>query len=87
MAGFLLLPLLTTLVYSFANRWLTILPEGFTLQNYVLTLTNQKFMMGILRGMIISVIPVLITNVSVLLALFVVIVYLPQMERWYRFCV
>ena len=37
--------------------------------------------MGILRGIVISALPVLITNVSVLLALYVVIVYLPNMEK------
>lgn len=80
-AAFLLMPLIITFIYSFADRWINILPEGFTLEYYAKTLTNKKFLMGILRGMIISIIPVLITNISVLLALYMVIVYMPKMEK------
>lgn len=80
-AAFLLLPLAVMFVYSFADRWLTIMPEGFTLKYYVQVLTNEDFMMGILRGMFISIVPVFVTNISVLLALYVVIVYLPGMEK------
>ena len=29
---FLLMPLAVTLIYSFAGRWIHILPEGFTLE-------------------------------------------------------
>lgn len=80
-AMFLLLPLLVTVIYSFAERWIYILPEGFTLKYYIQTLTNEKFLMGILRGLIISIIPVVITNVCILLALYLVIVYVPDLEK------
>ena len=80
-ALFLLMPLIITFIYSFAERWITILPEGFTVEYYVKTLTNQKFLLGILRGMVISAIPVLISNISILLALYVVLVYMPKMEK------
>lgn len=80
-AVFLLLPLIVTFVYSFAERWIYILPEGFTFDYYIQTLTNDKFLLGIVRGLVISVIPVLITNVCILLALYVVIVYVPELEK------
>ena len=80
-AVFLIMPLAVMFVYSLADRGISILPEGFTIQYYISTLTNQAFLMGILRGIVISALPVLITNVSVLLALYVVIVYLPNMEK------
>lgn len=80
-AIFLMLPLIVTLIYSFSERWVTVLPEGFTLTYYIQTLTNQDFLMGIFRGIVISLVPVLLTNISVLLALYVVIVYLPEMEK------
>lgn len=78
---FLLLPLIVTLIYSFSERWVTVLPEGFTLNYYIDALTNQEFLMGIFRGILISLVPVVLTNISVLLALYVVIVYLPEMEK------
>lgn len=81
-AVFLLMPLVVTVVYAFSARWVHILPEGFTLHYIAATLTNQKFLLGIGRGLLISFVPVVITNVSVLLALYVVIVYLPGLERW-----
>ena len=80
-AAFLLMPLVIMFIYSFSERWITILPEGFTIKYYIKTLTNEKFILGIIRGMIISIIPVVITNISVLLALYVVIVYMPKMEK------
>lgn len=86
-AAFLLLPLIVTFIYSFAERWVTVLPNGFTLKYYIKTLTNSQFLMGILRDMLISAAPVLITNISVLFALYVVIVYLPGMEKMVQiFC-
>lgn len=80
-AVFLLMPLVVTVVYAFSARWVHILPEGFTLHYIAATLTNQKFSLGIGRGLLISFVPVVITNVSVLLALYVVIVYLPRLEK------
>ncbi len=75
-AVFLLMPLVVTVVYAFSARWVHILPEGLHLLHRR-PLTNQKFLLGIGRGLLISFVPVVITNVSVLLALYVVIVYLP----------
>ena len=80
-AVFLLTPLVVMFIYSLADRWISILPEGFTVSYYISILTNPAFLMGIVRGIIISAIPVIITNISVLLALYVVMVYLPDMEK------
>lgn len=79
--AFLLMPLLVTLVYSFAGRWVHILPEGFTLEYYARTLSDSKFLLGVLRGLVISIIPVALTLVSVLAALYAAIVYFPQAEK------
>lgn len=80
-AAFLLLPLIVTLIYSFSERWIYIFPEGFTLDYYIQTLTNEKFLLGIVRGLMISIIPVVITNICILLALYLVIVYVPNLEK------
>lgn len=52
-AVFLLMPLVVTVVYAFSARWVHILPEGFTLHYIAATLTNQKFLLGIGRGLLI----------------------------------
>lgn len=86
-AVFLLMPLVVTLIYSFADRWLNVLPNGFTFEYYIKTLTNRQFLMGILRGVLISAVPVVIINICVLLALYVVIVYMPRLEKYVQiFC-
>ena len=51
-AVFLLMPLVVTVVYAFSARWVHILPEGFTLRYIAATLTNQKFLLGIGRGLL-----------------------------------
>lgn len=79
--AFLLMPLLVTLVYSFAGRWVHILPEGFTLEYYAGILSDSKFLLGVLRGLVISIVPVLLTLTSVLAALYAAIVYFPRAEK------
>lgn len=39
-AVFLMLPLIVTLIYSFSERWVTLLPDGFTIKYYIKTITN-----------------------------------------------
>lgn len=79
--AFLLMPLAVTLAYSFAGRWVHILPEGFTLEYYARTLSDSKFLLGVLRGLVISIIPVALTLTSVLAALYAAIVYFPKAEK------
>ena len=55
-AVFLLTPLVVMFIYSLADRWISILPEGFTVSYYISILTNPAFLMGIVRGIIISAI-------------------------------
>lgn len=85
-ALYLIIPLMVTLIYSFAGRWITIMPENFTLSFYIDKFTDAKFFFGILRGIIISIIPVLITNVIILFVLFAVIVYFPKTEKYVQIC-
>lgn len=85
-ALFLILPLAVTVVYSFAGRWISILPENLTLKFYIEKFSDGQFFAGILRGIFASAIPVIITNIVVLLALFAVIVYYPKAEKYMQLC-
>lgn len=84
--AFLILPLVVTFIYSFAGRWVSILPENMTLKYYTEKFSDGRFFAGILRGIFASAIPVIITNIFVLLALFAVIVYFPKMEKYVQIC-
>lgn len=83
--AYLLIPLLATLIYSLFEKWTGILPERFSLINYVNLFTEQEFLMSLLRTIIISIAPIVITVVLVLLALFTVLVYFPKMEKMVQF--
>ena len=74
-AVFLLMPLVVTVVYAFSARWVHILPEGFTLHYSAATLTNQKFLLGIGRGLLISFVPVVITIAVVAAAVWLLLGY------------
>ena len=79
---YLLIPLLATAVYSMFQKWTGKLPEGFTLQNYVELLTEQDFMLSLGRTVIICIVPIFLTVLLVLLALFVVTIYFPRLEKY-----
>lgn len=81
-ALFLIMPLVVTFIYSFSDHWISIVPSGFTLQYYADKMRDRQFWMGVLRGLIISAIPVFLTNVILLITMFAVIVYFPKLEEY-----
>lgn len=85
-ALFLILPLVVMFIYSFAGRWISILPENLTFDFYKEKFSDGQFFAGILRGIFASAVPVILTNVFVLLALFAVIVYFPKVEKYMQLC-
>ncbi|MEA4892957.1 MAG: ABC transporter permease subunit [Peptococcaceae bacterium] len=80
-SGYLLLPLLLTVVYSFVGEWTSILPTGWTTQYYADLFKDGKLLMGALRGLAISVLPILISGSVVILALYYALLYNPRVER------
>lgn len=81
-AAYLILPLGVTMIYSFSSSWVAIAPSGFTLEYYMEKLTDPAFFMGIVRGVAAAAVPVIVTNICILLALFAIIVYFPKMEKY-----
>lgn len=78
---YLLFPLFLTFIYSLFTEWITILPKGFTLNAYLELFQDSYFWSSIGRTVLISILPIVICTVVVLLAMYVVIVYLPQLDR------
>jgi putative spermidine/putrescine transport system permease protein len=78
---YLTIPLITTLIYSFTSNWNRVLPRGFTLKYYLQILTDERFIMAVIRSIAISIIPVCMTAIFVILALYVAAVYSPRLER------
>ena len=79
---YLLIPLFETAVYSAFEKWTSLLPEHFQMIHYVQLLTEKDFLMSLLRTLIICVIPIALTVLFVLLALFVTTIYFPQLEKY-----
>lgn len=81
-AVFLVTPLIVTFVYSVSEHWISIIPEGVTINYYIEKFNDSRFWMGIVRGLAIAAMPVVITNIILLLVLFAVIVYFPKIEKY-----
>lgn len=79
---YLLIPLAVTIIYSLFEKWTGILPEQFSVQSYVTIFKDTEFLRCIARTVFLCVIPIILTTLIVLLALFVAIVCFPQLEKW-----
>lgn len=78
----ILIPLLATVIYSLFSDWTGIVPHGFTLENYANIFSNTRFLTAIYQTILLCIIPILITIIIVLLALFVVTVFFPKLEKY-----
>ena len=80
--AYLLLPLVVTIVYSLFDKWTEIVPKGFSINSYTELFQDPEFLMCILRSLIICVIPIIITTVIILLAMFVTTLYFPKLDKY-----
>jgi putative spermidine/putrescine transport system permease protein len=80
--GWLVIPLLATLIYSLFQDWTGIIPRGFTLANYSKIFSDPAFLTAMYQTVLVCIIPIVITIAVVLLALFAVTVYFPKLEKY-----
>ncbi len=78
----LLIPLIATVIYSLFETWTGIVPQGFTLEAYRAIFTNNDFLTSMYQTLLVCVVPIVITILVVLLALFAVTVYFPRLEKY-----
>lgn len=79
---FLLIPFIATLIYSFTVGWTKLLPSGWTLKYWGQAFTEPELWPAILRGVLISIPPIIICNAVVILALYTSVVYYPKLEKY-----
>lgn len=79
---YLIIPIAFTFLYSISMEWKEIFPKGITFRYYVDIFTDVGFLMSIINSLVISVIPVFITVIIVMLAMFVVILYMPGLDKY-----
>ena len=80
--AYLLLPLALTLIYSLFTEWMDIFPSGFTLRYYAEIFADPIFWASLARTVVISFIPVFITAVVLLLAMYAVVLYMPALDKY-----
>lgn len=66
---YLLFPLFLTFLYSMFTEWITIVPNGFSINAYLDLFQDSYFWQCIGRTLVISVIPIIICTVVVALAI------------------
>lgn len=81
---YLLIPLFFTFLYSLFREWMDVLPSGFTLRAYVELFADSTFWISLGRTLVISVLPIVICTGAVLLAMYVVVVYCPGLDRYMK---
>ncbi len=79
---YLVTPIIATFVYSIATEWYkTVLPPSYTLNWYKSLFADTRFWYAMGRSLFVSIVPIIISLVAILLALFVITVYLPKYEK------
>ncbi len=79
---YLLIPLIVSIVYSLFSNWTGIVPKGFTVATYVNLFKDKAFLLSLGRTVVICIIPIVLTILLVLLALFVTAIYFPRLEKY-----
>lgn len=78
---YLIFPLLAVCIYSFFNNWEGIFPSGLTLDFYK-SLFTPDFIPLIANSLWLAIVSVIATLALLLLAIYVVIVYFPGLEKY-----
>lgn len=83
-ALYLMIPLIFTFLYSLFSEWMDVMPTGFTLRAYTEIFSDGEFWLSIGRTILISVLPIVLCTAVVLLAMYVVVVYWPEWDRYMK---
>lgn len=88
LVGYLILPVLATMLYAFASKWnKTILPEGFTLKWFAALFQDSDFIQAFGRSVLLSGGAVSIALLVIVPAIFVIVLYFPTYEKWIQMAV
>lgn len=88
LVGYLLLPVLATMLYAFATKWnKTILPEGLTLKWFSTLFQDTDFIQAFGRSVLLAGGAVSIALLVIVPAIFVIVLYFPRYEKWIQMAV
>lgn len=79
---YLLLPLLATLLYAFAEEWQdTLLPKSWTLQWFAQLFHDERFITALQHTFVVTFASVILSLVVMLPTIFIIVVYFPRLEK------
>ncbi|WP_455582391.1 ABC transporter permease [Dysosmobacter sp.] len=79
--AYLIVPIAFTLLYSLTSGWVSLLPQGFTISFWEkLFAENPAFWASIGRSLLISVLPILLSGISVIMAMYATVLYFPRLD-------
>ena len=78
----MVLPLIATLIYSLFKNWTEIIPTGFSFNSYTALFSNPRFFTSLYQTVLLCIVPIVITIIVMLLALFVVTIFFPKLEKY-----
>lgn len=85
---YLFLPLLISLVYSLSKEWTnTILPVGLTFEWYQKLFEDSRFIDSLIRTLLLSFGTMLSVLLILIPAVFAIVVYLPKLDRAFKFII
>lgn len=79
---YLLIPLVVTIIYSLFEKWTDIVPQEFSLASYKELFLNPEFINCIGRSILLCIVPIVISVLIVLLAMFATTLYFPRLEKY-----
>ena len=79
---YLIIPLALTFLYSVFTEWTDILPTGFTFKYYIQLFSDRTFLLTLVRTIVISILPIIITGIIIILAMYVITVHNPKLEKY-----
>ena len=79
---YMLIPLVVSVTYSLFRGWTGMIPRGFTLDVYRELFADKSFLLCLGRTIVICIIPIALTILLVLLAMFVTTVHFPKLEKY-----
>ena len=83
-AVYLMIPLIFTFLYSLSTEWMDILPTALTVRAYVELYADVDFWLSVGRTILISIVPIFICMIFVLLAMYVIVVYHPEWDKYMK---
>lgn len=78
----MLVPILATIIYSFASKWgASVLPDGFTFDWYIQLLTDTRFLAAFGRSLLLGIGSLALSFALIVPAIFVIFYYYPKLDK------